>query len=327
LTSPGSGWFAYRSSGITGSLAWAQQPWAAYNAINGEIHPAAGDVNGDGRADLVLGLGRGSQCWVAVEVADSTQWLQIPSPSYCGVNGDTYPALGDVDGDGRDEIIVGLGSGGGGQVYVFDDAIGGFAPLHTLRVDWQAYVAGDGATHPAAGDVDGDGLDEIVLGLGPGSQGWLQIFDDQNQEYATLGWTQVSWVGYDAANGTTWPAVGDLDTDGKAEIVVGLGVGGGGWLETFDNASMNFVGRHWFQIGWNGYNAADGATHPAIGNVDGDAAPEIVIGLNPFADGGWFVVHDDQSTDFVPIVWDNVGWLAYRQGGGGLFPTMSRDPR
>ena len=50
----------------------------------------------------------------------------------------------------------------------------------------------------------------------------------------------MSWAGYNAANGETWPACGDLDGDNKDEIVVGLGNGSGGWVQIFDDATNDY---------------------------------------------------------------------------------------
>ena len=65
-------------------------------------------------------------------------------------------------------------------------------------------------------------LDEIVAGVDSGGGGCMAVFDDAAHNYALLKWIQVQWSAYNAANGEVWPAVGDLDGDGRAEIVAGL---------------------------------------------------------------------------------------------------------
>jgi hypothetical protein len=55
--------------------------------------------------------------------------------------------------------------------------------------------------------VDADGRDEIVVGLGSGAGGYLEVFDDAVGGYGHMAWPQIQWKGYDAANGETWPAV------------------------------------------------------------------------------------------------------------------------
>ena len=59
----------------------------------------------------------------------------------------------------------------------------------------------------ALGDVDGDGLDEIVVGYGYIGDGWIRILDDHTAGYAHLAWIQVGWSAYNTANGEVWPVL------------------------------------------------------------------------------------------------------------------------
>ena len=307
---------------------WNRLPWAAYLPTGGGLRVATGNVDADAAKEVVLGLGRGGQGYVAVlDDADNQfrllTWLRVNWAAYNTSNGETYPAVGDIDGDGRGEIVVGLGQGGQGYMAVFDDASGGFAHMRWLQVPWDAYKTGFGSTHPAVGDLDGDGRAEIVVGMGQGSQGWLQIVGSIADNYAHRMWRQVEWSTYNAANGTTYPAVGDLDGDGRAEIVVGLGQGSQGWFEIFDDATTQLAHQRWDRTNWIAYTVANGELHPAIGNVDADPALEIVFGLGQYAgNGGWFQVRDDASTDYAHVRWQNVGWAAFAQSGGALFPAI-----
>jgi hypothetical protein len=91
---------------------------------------------------------------------------------------------------------------------VFDDATTSFAPVRWLRVDWPAYTDANGATHPAVGDLDGDGRAEIVAGLGAYPNGWLVVWDDLTTNNAALPWIQMNATHTDMSNGMTWPAIG-----------------------------------------------------------------------------------------------------------------------
>jgi hypothetical protein len=325
------GWFATRH-GEEGDYAhgwWSQLPWPAYNATGGGVRLAAGDLDGDGASEIVVGLGRGSQGWVAI-LDDAAHahtllaWIQVPWPAYNAANGEVFPAIGDLDGDGRAEIVLGLGEGGQGWYLVLDDATTGFAPLGWRQVPWKAYNAANGATYPAVGDLDGDGRAEIVLGLGEGSAGWLQVVNSAPTGFSHRAWVQVPWNAYNAANGATRPAVGDLDGDGRAEIVAGLGRGGGGWILLLDDAAAGFEPIRWLQVSWPAYNTANGETWPAVGNIDGDARMEIVAGLGAYPGaGGWFEIFDDAGVAHARRGWYNVGYQEFTANGGGLFPAIA----
>jgi hypothetical protein len=327
------GWFAIRNdrSSSFSQAAWARLPWSTYGAGGGGLRLASGDVDGDGLAEIVAGLDRGGGGWLAV-FDDAThgyaltRWVQIQWSAYNAANGEVWPAVGDVDGDGRAEIVAGLGAGGHGWFEVFDDAAAGFRHMAWRQVDWPAYTAlASSVVHPAIGNVDGEGASEIILGLGTGSLGWMEVVHGTAGGYGHRSWFQVGWPAYAAAVGTTFPAVGDVDGDGRGEIVAGLGAGGGGWIQVFDDAVANYAPVTWRRVSWSAYNLGPGETHPAVGNVDGDPAAEIVIGLAPFAgQGGWFEILNNQASGFASLGWRNLGWLAFRAAGGATYPAIGR---
>jgi serralysin len=75
-----------------------------------------------------------------------------------------YVACGDLDGDDRADVIVGAGPGGGPHVRAFSFAGGGIAEIASFYA--YAPVFG-GGVRVAAGDVDGDGVADIITGAGP----------------------------------------------------------------------------------------------------------------------------------------------------------------
>jgi len=225
-----------------------------------------------GSPALISGLGEASGGWMETFAEDYSHadWLRVGWPPYNSANGEARIATGDIDGDGRDEIVLGLGpvSGDpnypGGWFEVLDDD---YSHLAWGRVNWPPYNSANGETRPACGDVDGDGRDEIVIGLGQGGDGWIEVFDDVSSGHAHLAWPRVQWGPYNSANGETRPACGDLDADGKDEIVVGLGpVSGdpnypGGWFEVLDN---DYSHLDWGRVKWSPYNSANGETWPMV---------------------------------------------------------------
>jgi hypothetical protein len=310
---------------------WLHVGWSSYTAVNGEARLATGDIDGDGKDEIVMGLGpvEGDSAipagWFGVLDDDHSHlgWGRIGWSGYNSSNGETWPACGDVDGDGVDEIIIGLGSGGSGWIEVFDYISGQVSHKAWVQVRWSAYRASDGEVRPACGDVDGDGRDEIVVGLGSSGSGWFEVFDDGVAGYGHLSWSKVSWNAYNNAHGESRPACGDIDGDGVDEIVMGLGSGGSGWFEVFEYEAGQVTHRDWVRVGYKAYNSEDGETRPVCGDLDGDGRDEIVVGLGQ-AGGGYMEVFDDASNGYTHLAWPRIHWQAAVSANGETWPGVKK---
>jgi hypothetical protein len=329
------GWMATRagSSHAYGTTAWLRVPKADVGAAGGETHVAAGDIDGDGLDELVVGMGREGKGMVAVLDDDAhghalLAFIDSGWEYYSNTFGTIYPAVGNLDGDAAAEIVMGLGPGGSGWFKVIDDASTGFAAYGWYQTSWAGYAGrSDAVIHPAIGDLDGNGQGEIVLGFGTGSQGWVEVRHGAAGNFGSRMWFQGTWAGYNAApgGGITWPAVGNLDADARAEIVLGLGPGSAGWLDIRDDLTAGFASLKWVNTGWSAYESANGETRPAVGNVDADAGGEIVIGLSKWnGSGGWILIRDGAAGNYAPIIWKQLGWVGYDGAGGGVQPTVGR---
>jgi hypothetical protein len=158
-------------SGVDDSLL---QSFFATAEPNVEVRVAAGDVNGDGVADIVTGLGPSANGGPLVKVFDGTNLTLLNSffAYSASFTGGVYVAAGDVNGDGLADVITGAGEGGSTLVKVFSGAGGGlfanFVAFSGLSVE-----AGVGS-----GDVNDDGRDDIIVGTGPGVTGQVKGRDE-----------------------------------------------------------------------------------------------------------------------------------------------------
>ncbi len=168
-------------------------------------------------------------------------------------------ATGDVFGDGSGVLITATRDSGGGIVNVF--SLNGVLQK-TFRAYDERYTGG---ANVAVGDLDGDGRAEIVVGAGTGGGPHIRIFRGDG----TL--VNGGFFAYDPKfRGGVRVAVGDLDGDGRAEIVAGAGVGGGPHVRVFSGraelVSQFFAfdpsGRDGVQVG--------------VGDIDSDGRFELL---------------------------------------------------
>jgi hypothetical protein len=293
-------------------------------AAKGNIRPTRCDLDGDADDDLVIGFGPGSEGQVALifledGAVSSVSTLTAGPADYRAVSGRTNPACGDLDGDGRSELVIGFGFRMRGVVQVFDDVQTGFAPLASARSDADGYMQTPvpdrfwGSTYPAIGDLDGDGRGELVIGLGRTTGGGrLIVFDDAQTGFAihSANRTGEPWLTVNPdlsktmKRTRTMPAMGYLDGDGRDEIAVSFGRGSRAIVAILEDAVDGLPVRPadvlLLATGRSRYASKDGATRVEIGNVDADGVEELVVS---FQRGGDHEVQifDDLGSAMTPM--------------------------
>jgi hypothetical protein len=138
-------------------------------------------------------------------------------------------AIGDVDGNGTQDVITGAGPGGGPHVRVFSGA------TPTVVQEFFAYAPNfTGGVWVAAGDVNGDARADLITGAGAGGGPHVRVFGGTDAE------ALHSFFAYDVNfTGGTRVAAGDFDNDGRADILTGPGTGGGPHVRAFDGDNLN----------------------------------------------------------------------------------------
>lgn len=309
-------------------------PFAAYNTANGTLHPAMGDLDGDALDEVVLGMGTYTSFggWFVVlrdhsGRFDILRWRRLPWPAYNQANGAVFPACGDVDGDGRDEVVVGTGAytPSGGLAALFDDLDRDVRFLRWFRSGAPSYSSMNGELHPACGDVDGDGRDEVVMGFGAGGGGRIVVHDDAGAGLTTVGILFHPNASYNSANGTIWPATASLTGGAGEEILAGTGRGGLGTVTIFADRAGGFKRIGALDVPWSSYNASVGDARPSAGNLDADVFGEVVVGLGRFpSNGGWLYVFDNVTTGSRGGRWVRYVNGAYNTTNGETWPAVGQ---
>lgn len=250
------------------------QSFFAYDAgFRGGVFVGAGDVNGDGVDDIITGAGSGGPPQVTVFSGGNSQQLLASFFAYDqAFTGGVTVALGDVNNDGRNDIITGAGSGGGPRVRVFDGLSLNGEPQ--LLSEFFAYDPNfTGGVFVGAGDVNGDGFNDIITGAGAGGGPHVKVFDGRsNQELR-------SFFAYDAGfTGGVRVAAGDVNGDGHADIITGAGPGGGPNIKVFDGGTTAELASFFaFSNSFTGGVFVGGVTLPAnndlVANLTGEVVP------------------------------------------------------
>ena len=177
--------------------------------------------------------------------------------------GGTRITTGDIDADGRDEIIVGAGTGGGPQIRVFESD-GQVKPIQFFAFHPDSRTGVD----VAAGDVDGDGKDEIAVSQLANGEAWVKVYRYDDGQTIMGEWRAFAA----GVNSGATVAMGDIDRDGLAEIIVGAGTGGGPQIRVFEyNGEVKPI--QFFAFHPDSRTGVD----VAAGDVDGDGKDEIAV--------------------------------------------------
>jgi hypothetical protein len=290
------------SGGLSATADWIGESNTT-NARFGNAVAAAGDVNGDGYADVLVGAyaysnGQTSEGRVylylgsAIGLANAPAWT-FESNQIGGWLGTAVATAGDVNGDGYADVIVGAslydnGEMDEGRAYVFHGSATGPAATPSWTAESNQGGAEFGVSVCTAGDVNGDGFADVIVGAedfdnGQTSEGRAYVYlGSPTGLAATPAWTAEGEQNA-ALFGRAVSAAGDVNGDGYADVVVGASGYTNG--QSSEGAAFLFYGNAAgleSAAGWvvesNVTSAFYGQAVATAGDVNGDGYADVVIG-------------------------------------------------
>ncbi|MBU0707993.1 VCBS repeat-containing protein [Patescibacteria group bacterium] len=193
--------------------------------FKGGVYIASGDVNGDGRAEIVVTAGQGGGAQVTVHRADGSLIANFFAYNESFRGGIVVATL-DTNNDGVDEILTGP-ENGSPHIQTFSLEPGS---VNRLNPGFYAFNPEyKGGVSIAGGDYNGNGNDEIIVGVGPGAEPHVKIYDKRGTTVLAEFRPYARQV-----TGGVVVAAGDVDGDGLDEVLIVPRSGGGPQVRIID---------------------------------------------------------------------------------------------
>jgi hypothetical protein len=319
---------AYAYSGSASGLGASPSWTAESNSLSAEFGWAvatAGDVNGDGYADVIVGADAFSggdanegkayaYLGSAAGLSSGAGWTNESNQATAYL-GASVAAAGDVNGDGYGDVIVGAPSFDNGQTdegraFAFHGSATGLSTTANWTAESNQASALFGGSVAGAGDVNGDGYDDVIVGA--------KLFDnvetDEGRAFVYHGSsaglsTTANWTGEpnqaNAQYGTAVAGAGDVNGDGFADVIVGAPLFDNGQTDegrafAYHGSSTGLAATANWTSESNQANAQYGASVAGAGDVNRDGFGDVMIGAPLFdnveADEGRAFAYHGSST-------------------------------
>jgi len=354
------------ASGLSTTAAWtaeSNQP----SALLGSAVASAGDVNDDGYADIIVGAPR----YANGEEAEGRAYVYYGSARgvNAGVAGTPFNAAwtaegdqvkayfgfsvasaGDVNGDGYADVIVGAyrfesGQAKEGRAFVYHGSASGLSAIAAWTAEGDKVDAEFGYSVASAGDVNGDGYGDVIVGSHMGdfeakTGGAFVYHGSANGVNGGVAGTptNAAWVSESelpgGTSGDSVAAAGDVNGDGYSDVIVGAPhwvtfpqLWGGRVFIYFGSASGLSADANWSAVGDLPQDTYFGSSVASAGDVNGDGYADIIVGAHGWAngeayEGRAFVFHGHATGLSTTTAWTGEsekegGWFGYSVASAG----------
>ncbi|MBX3462104.1 MAG: protein kinase [Planctomycetes bacterium] len=236
------------------------------------------DRNGDGLPEVLAGVvtqaPRAARGLLAVLDGRSAAVLaRVEGDSDEHMFGHAIAALGDVDGDGAADWLVGAPAGTPGTRHGTAEVWSGGTRQRLARLDGDG--PGFGVAVVGLDDVDGDGVPDFAVGTAPilrntAAQGQVDLYSGASRRWLRTLRNDVPGVWF----GACLAALGDVDGDGIGELAVGGNFGGAPGLVRLYSPVSGAVLRSWSD---DDREHGFGAGLLGLGDIDGDGRADLAI--------------------------------------------------
>ncbi|WP_353717494.1 FG-GAP-like repeat-containing protein [Dyadobacter sp. 676] len=299
-----------------------------YNAAMGNKVSSAGDVNGDGYSDVLISaylydddsgndLGR-----VTLHLGSATGINTQPARHFVGMSNDermgsSIACAGDVNGDGYSDILIGAQHWDNGQfneggVFIYHGSKNGI-PAGTTPASTLESNQGDGwfgTAVASAGDVNGDGYSDILIGCytfdnGQKDEGHVFVYHGGAEGIGTDDSQTLTNGKTGAQMGLSVASAGDVNADGYGDIVIGAPFFDDG--KALEGAAFVYYGsidglaiNTYHLLKKSQANAYFGGSVAGPGDINGDGFDDVIVGAKNYTfgeseEGAVFVYYGSSS--------------------------------
>jgi hypothetical protein len=306
------------ASGLAVSPAWSGEGnqdntnfAGTQNSAVGTGVACAGDVNGDGYSDVIIGASRydngntdegkvfvyhGSASGLSV----TANWTAESDQNFA-LMGNSIASAGDVNGDGYSDVIVGAygydnGQTNEGKAYLYYGSATGLSVSPNWTAESNVTIALFGCSVACAGDVNGDGYSDVIVGAAFYANGQA----NEGAAFVYLGSASGLPVSYnwivegnlaDASLGATVSPAGDVNGDGYSDLIAGgwdytngqsiegaafVYNGSASGLELISSSTPNDANQAFANFG---------ISVSSAGDINGDGFSDVLIGASGYDDG------------------------------------------